>query len=100
MERKADFKLKAYLNLEQVVQNTWQQERVFEANGLKSNRDKFFVSFPYPYMNGQLHIGHAFSLSKAEVSNCPDIHSIFPIYLPNSSFLNRLIFSLQHDFND
>ena len=24
------------------------------------------VSFPYPYMNGYLHIGHAFSLSKVE----------------------------------
>ena len=24
------------------------------------------VTFPYPYMNGYLHIGHAFSISKAE----------------------------------
>ena len=27
---------------------------------------KFLVTFPYPYMNGKLHLGHAFSLSKAE----------------------------------
>ena len=24
------------------------------------------ITFPYPYMNGKLHFGHAFSLSKAE----------------------------------
>lgn len=30
------------------------------------NRDKYFVTFPYPYMNGTLHLGHAFTISKAE----------------------------------
>jgi hypothetical protein len=28
---------------------------------------KFFGNFPYPYMNGLLHLGHAFSLSKVRV---------------------------------
>jgi|MesohylFT_1024984.scaffolds.fasta_scaffold115545_1 leucyl-tRNA synthetase len=27
--------------------------------------EKFFGNFPYPYMNGLLHLGHGFSLSKA-----------------------------------
>ncbi len=27
---------------------------------------KFFVTFPYPYMNGFLHLGHLYSLMKAE----------------------------------
>ena len=30
--------------------------------------EKFFGNFPYPYMNGLLHLGHAFSLSKARNS--------------------------------
>jgi leucyl-tRNA synthetase len=30
------------------------------------NNSKYFATFPYPYMNGQLHLGHAFSMSKAE----------------------------------
>jgi leucyl-tRNA synthetase len=27
---------------------------------------KFFATFPYPYMNGYLHLGHGFSMTKSE----------------------------------
>lgn len=30
-------------------------------------REKYFITFPYPYMNGRLHIGHAFTLKKVDV---------------------------------
>ena len=32
----------------------------------EKNNSKYFATFPYPYMNGYLHLGHAFSMSKAE----------------------------------
>lgn len=32
----------------------------------EKNDGKFLVTFTFPYMNGFLHLGHAFSLSKAE----------------------------------
>lgn len=32
----------------------------------QKNKLKYMVTFPYPYMNGYLHLGHAFSMSKAE----------------------------------
>lgn len=50
---------------EQKVQEKWARLKVFEANA-EPGREKFFVTFPYPYMNGRLHLGHAFSLTKAE----------------------------------
>ena len=46
------------------VQKKWEECKAFEAN-LDPNREPFMVTFPYPYANGHLHIGHAFSLTKA-----------------------------------
>jgi len=43
---------------------------------------KFFGNFPYPYMNGLLHLGHAFSLSKVEFATAyarlQGKHALFP----------------------
>lgn len=32
----------------------------------EKNDGKYFITFTFPYMNGFLHLGHAFSFSKAE----------------------------------
>ena len=40
------------------------QATAFEVNP-DSTKESFMVTFPYPYSNGHLHIGHAFSLTKA-----------------------------------
>lgn len=53
------------------AQKKWQSMRVFEEDApapdeSRPEQEKFLVTFPYPYCNGFLHIGHAFSLSKAE----------------------------------
>ena len=46
------------------VQALWEKGHAFEANPDPS-KESFLVTFPYPYSNGHLHIGHAFSLTKA-----------------------------------
>jgi leucyl-tRNA synthetase len=44
----------------------WNAERAFEAE-LDSSREKKLVTFPFPYMNGPLHIGHAFTSTRVDV---------------------------------
>ena len=53
--------------IEASVQSMWEEEKFFEVdrNSDRGN-GKFLVTFPYPYMNGRLHLGHAFSMTKAE----------------------------------
>jgi len=47
------------------VQAKWEAMKVFEVDAPEEKCEKFFATFPYPYMNGLLHVGHAFSLTKA-----------------------------------
>lgn len=51
------------------MQAKWAQERIFEMDAPASTEEhqpKFMATFPYPYMNGMLHLGHGFTASKAE----------------------------------
>ena len=54
------------LSLEVKAQELWEKNKAFESNAPTTNDPKYMVTFPYPYMNGKLHMGHAFSLSKPE----------------------------------
>jgi leucyl-tRNA synthetase len=70
MERKGTFKVEFLQQIEREAQARWEKEKLFEVSAPESNVEKtgkFFTTFPFPYMNGRLHLGHTFSLSKCEV---------------------------------
>lgn len=71
VDRKGTFKVEYLQKIEEEVQQKWELLKINEidapADPKKSADEKYFVTFPYPYMNGRLHLGHSFSLSKADV---------------------------------
>ncbi|KAL6284759.1 hypothetical protein ACE6H2_015688 [Prunus campanulata] len=57
--------------IEAKIQTLWKENDVYRAESREKPPEpgeKFFGNFPFPYMNGFLHLGHAFSLSKLEFS--------------------------------
>src|SRR5439155_522072 len=51
---------------EKTIQRKWEEDK---AHNIKLDPDKkkhFFVTFPFPYSNGRLHLGHGYTISKAE----------------------------------
>ncbi|EMD35016.1 hypothetical protein CERSUDRAFT_116529 [Gelatoporia subvermispora B] len=67
------------IELEKKYQERWAQDKIFEVNAptlqeteglsqaeIRERFPKWFGNFPYPYMNGSLHLGHAFTISKIE----------------------------------
>ncbi|MBW0467490.1 hypothetical protein O181_007205 [Austropuccinia psidii MF-1] len=69
------------IGIEKKTQKKWSEARIFETDSpythnpdlvdlsgeeLRKKYPKFFGTFPYPYMNGSLHLGHAFTISKIE----------------------------------
>uniref|UniRef100_A0A671EI05 Leucine--tRNA ligase, cytoplasmic n=1 Tax=Rhinolophus ferrumequinum TaxID=59479 RepID=A0A671EI05_RHIFE len=69
-ERKGTAKVDFLKKIEREIQQKWDTEKVFEVNASdlekQTSKSKYFVTFPYPYMNGRLHLGHTYSLSKCE----------------------------------
>jgi leucyl-tRNA synthetase len=67
------------IDLEKKYQKEWQDMHVFEVDApedhglegaaLQAEIPKWFGTFPYAYMNGFLHMGHAFSISKIEFNS-------------------------------
>ncbi len=51
--------------IEEKWQKRWEEARIFEA--YPDEREKIFVTFPYPYVNGRLHLGHFYTFMRAEV---------------------------------
>ncbi|KAI5171192.1 leucyl-tRNA synthetase [Nematocida sp. LUAm3] len=56
------------LKVEERIRKQWEEERTYEVSPNKDKK-KYFVTFPYAYMNGKLHLGHMFSWSKADFSS-------------------------------
>lgn len=57
------------LSIERRVQSQWADAHVWEADAEDADRpanSKYLATFPYPYMNGVLHLGHAFTVAKAD----------------------------------
>ncbi len=53
-------------HIEEKWQKKWDKAKIFEANP-DPDKKKIFVTFPYPYMNGPLHVGHTFTASRVDV---------------------------------
>ncbi len=51
--------------LEQKWQKRWEEAHLFEADP-DFKREKKMVTFPFPYMNGPLHVGHTFTASRVD----------------------------------
>lgn len=54
----------ALLANEVEVQKLWAEQKAYYADP-DATKESFLVTFPYPYSNGHLHIGHGFSVTKA-----------------------------------
>ncbi len=46
-------------------QRKWKTQKVFEADA-NTNKPKFLLTTPYPYVNGLLHIGHTYTYMRVE----------------------------------
>ncbi len=45
-----------FREIEEKWQKRWEESGIFQAD--PDNREKFFITIPYPYLNGNLHAGH------------------------------------------
>lgn len=55
-----------FLKVERKWQKTYEERRVFEAEPDPS-KPKFFVTFPFPYMSGPVHLGTAYTLTRLDI---------------------------------
>jgi leucyl-tRNA synthetase len=51
--------------IEEKWQLNWSRARTFEPE--PDNREKFFITIPYPYLNGNLHAGHTRTFTIGDV---------------------------------
>jgi len=54
-----------FKKIEKEWQKKWEEEKAFQAN--PSEKEKFFITIPYPYVNGAPHIGAGFTFIRGDV---------------------------------
>ena len=64
IEAKSFVRRDKLISLEPRARAIWERYQYFSVE--PSEKAKFFITFPYAYMNGLLHLGHAFSMSKCD----------------------------------
>ncbi len=57
--------MKSLRQLEEKWRKRWEEARIFEADP-DPTRKKFFITFPFSYMNGPLHVGHGFTATRVD----------------------------------
>ena len=72
-EPKGSAKKTRLLEIEADIRDIWEKEKLYERDAPEkydeATRSKYLTTFPYPYMNGLLHLGHGYSASKCEFKN-------------------------------
>ncbi len=51
--------------LAEKLSKEWEEKKVFETK--RKDQKKYFITFPFPYLNGAPHVGHAYSSFRADV---------------------------------
>ncbi|MEA3378655.1 MAG: leucine--tRNA ligase [Nanoarchaeota archaeon] len=57
--------MESFIGIQKKWQKKWADAKTFEANAIE-NKPKFFVTFPYPYINAFPHIGHFYTMMRVE----------------------------------
>jgi len=57
--------MKSLRQIEDKWRKAWETAKIFEADPDPS-RKKFFITFPFSYMNGPLHVGHGFTATRVD----------------------------------
>jgi leucyl-tRNA synthetase len=55
-----------YKVAEEKWQRRWSEAKIFESDRIE-DQEKYYINFPFPYINGAPHLGHGYSIMKADV---------------------------------
>ena len=77
MAAKGTFKVEFLKEMERGVQSDWEKDHVFEEDAPQKPdpSSKYMVTFPFPYMNGLLHLGHTFTITRVSEPDLPTVDS-------------------------